>query len=222
VAANAIDLAPLDEVKAAYDGPILRYRRAEQGATLCADMTWTASRTREKRALEDEFRRTRATHGEVVEGLGERLVWAAFLRVTEAKPLLQEGDGRIYAVVSAAKYAEKRALAREAMRWRRQADVLLRFRSGDREGTAQVFDLVVATPGGRALARAHLKRVRGEPQRAYSVFPSVTEQCLAAAAQARAKAVAWARGLWSSVEPEIRRRLLPATKAVRAHADSLP
>jgi len=239
--ANAIKRAPLEEAKKAYDAAILRYQQAEQEAAQYAETTWTTARTDEQQRLQEDLHRIRALHDAEVQALRERLLRTTFLDRNEARRLLKDATERIHAVVEAElaslrqktmgfrrliagivapqQYARVRALKRDARRWKHQADALIRSWPGDREGTGLVFDLVMATPDGQAVARAHLERVGAERSKAYRALRLGAERCLSQAARARAKAVARLRDVWSAIEAEVQRRLLPAKNALVSAAD---
>jgi len=239
--ANAIKRIPLEEAQKAYNAALLQYRQAEQEAARFAETAWATSLTREQDMLNQELASIRSAHDKMVEHLRERVAKAAFLGRDEAERVLRDAESRVLAVVSAAterlrckapgfrswiagfvaprEYAEKRALERDATRWRQQARQLLRAWPGDEEGTSRVYDLVMAAPGGQHDALAYLENVARQRHRTCLALRSTMETALAEAAKARAKAVARLRDAWSGIEEEVRERLLPAVSSPQTSAD---
>ena len=235
--ANKIKLAPLKKAKLKYERALEQYKMAESEAVAYAEGAWNTVRSQEQAHLNAELQRIKREKMEIINTLQERLSSAAFLKPEEARKLLQDAEERIDSmlhiaehelhqsihrffrpiawIIAPREYLQLHILRRDVKRWKREARKVLKSWPGDQKGTERVFDLLIATPDGEAIARNHLKQLHKMRNQVYARLNAIAQMCLSEALVARRKAVENLRNAWAEIEAEVQRRLEPAIKELK-------
>ena len=229
-AANAIKRAPMEEAKAALVGAQGEYRGAEKMATQYAADTWERRRDEEQRRLGSAISDLKSRQAAALSSLRAVVVNSTRLSSADAEQYLKAAQNVLEYTRDQAHHRapesfpallrflaqrlaptasrEAKALADDVMQWQTRASRLMSQWSNGQESTNQLFDLVVAVPGGRRHAEDFLVEAVRTRKAVYTQVTDIMKKTCGAIVGLRQSAVERLRGHWKNIEAEVSNMLL--------------
>lgn len=240
-AANTVKRAPLEDAKQNYEEVLVAYSGKEAELVSSAGKAWHEAQSKEASTLREYAETIKREHQQRLEQLRSRLLNTVHLDAVAAQALLDAGLSQIEAVLTEDR---KRLLAvvprwalpwagiiaprdaeliaqhsAEAQAWRRQADNLMHRWSKDSKDSARCFDLVLAAPGGKAVAEKYLAEVESARRTAIEEAGVLHQEALKRITDQRTQIIVRLRDRWRQIRYEVEIAIAPIIEDLKSSAD---
>ena len=239
-AASAVKRLPLKDAQQAYKKALAKYHRKEQQLTQAADRNWRTAQQREMFVLRRYAEAEERTHQQLINRLHHRLAKIVKLDANAAKTYMNTALSRIETVLvedqarllkSVPRWAfpwaglvaprDAQILvkhSKEAIAWRKSATRLMNNWTEDPKNTARCFDLILASPGGKAEAEKYLEALKYTRGSAIAEAGASGQKTLASVVAQRTKAVARLRDKWEEIRTQIEAEIVPVIELLKTSA----